>query len=423
VGVGELKAPTSLVNPKLLGFAQGDESVINPDAPLFDFATETIRNNIYLYPVWIDKNVGTEGLIYTYDEETTGYLVSGFAPQNRGINKEIVIPAQYSGVNVTGITDTAFVSGHTYDIQSIEFSGAAIIQINAGALKNISTLKEIIVPAACSNYKTLNGVLYKTQGGSNFSLLVYPAAKDGTGYNMNGLSLNGGTYSIVKIESYAFANAKNLTTVTLQTGVPVEIAPYAFSGAINLTTVTLTADVTKIGDYAFERCLKLNGFGGFETGSPAFTSDTFEMTYLAVEDTKWYVDEQKNSETEIIFGTYLIRYVGLLSQTYVASNAITVIMPYAFRGEMGITSTLKKVEFGVSSNLIQIRALAFEDSNIDVIIIRKATSILPHFSDNAFGGGGVNAARKLQVYNTLISDYITALPNTFLPENITQVEA
>ena len=70
------------------------------------------------------------------------------------------------------------------------------------------------------------------------------------------VKLNGKTYSVTSIDSYAFRDCRGLTSVTIPNSVTT-IGIFAFYGCNDLTSVTIPNSVTRISSFAFEGCSRL----------------------------------------------------------------------------------------------------------------------------------------------------------------------
>ena len=70
------------------------------------------------------------------------------------------------------------------------------------------------------------------------------------------VKLNGKTYSVTSIDSYAFRDCRGLTSVTIPNSVTT-IGIFAFYGCNGLTSVTIPNSVTSISSFAFEGCSRL----------------------------------------------------------------------------------------------------------------------------------------------------------------------
>lgn len=66
----------------------------------------------------------------------------------------------------------------------------------------------------------------------------------------------GAEYTVVAMDAQAFRNCTNLTSVTIEAGIP-EVGNYTFSGCSSLTAVSLPETVTVIGQYSFADCSSL----------------------------------------------------------------------------------------------------------------------------------------------------------------------
>ncbi len=197
----------------LLSFAacaDKDEETEDPDDILAD--TNIINNLKY------DTN--GEG---TY--EITGFTYKGTEPKN------IVIPAEIDGRDVTGIANDAFKAFKT--IKSVKFEeGSQLKYIGKYAFWGCTALTSVTLPATVTEIG--NGAFRECEA---LTSIVLPA------------SLNA-------VNNYTFMGCSALASVTVSEGVKA-IGEGAFQGCTALTSVTLPASLEKLGDSAFYGCEKL----------------------------------------------------------------------------------------------------------------------------------------------------------------------
>ena len=120
----------------------------------------------------------------------------------------------------------------------------SVSSITWNAFRNCTRLIAIEVGAGNQQYSSLNGILYNAD---KTKLMSCPTGKEGM------IEL---PESVVKIESYAFENCANLSTVILPDGLEI-IDGGAFKGCFGLAEIKIPDSVTKIGDYAFAGCSSL----------------------------------------------------------------------------------------------------------------------------------------------------------------------
>ena len=128
-------------------------------------------------------------------------------------------------------------------------------------------LEEIKVDSANTSYIVHNEALHTY---NKEKLIVYPAASSQTSFVISP--------NTKVINSYAFSDAVNLTSVDLNSIYIEEIASYTFMNCSNLKTITIGADaatgIKKIGVKAFFGCKSLTSFDGeysiTEIGESAF---------------------------------------------------------------------------------------------------------------------------------------------------------
>lgn len=129
----------------------------------------------------------------------------------------------------------------------------------------ISFILAALLPVVASAFDAeVNGIYYNLSGDQ--AVVTYmeydPLGATFTpGYKGNvslptSVTYDGKTYSVTKIGNYAFAECKNLTSVTIPETV-TSIGEGAFSECSGLTSVTIGDGVTSIDDEAFKDCASL----------------------------------------------------------------------------------------------------------------------------------------------------------------------
>ena len=171
----------------------------------------------------------------------------------------IVIPN-----SVIEIKDFAFVNCQS--LTNIEIPDN-VTKIGHRAFGDCSSLTSIIIPAKtevsnrsfdnCTNLMSINAHIdnqfYESIDGVLFSkdktvIIMYPAGK------VDAYTIPEG---VEKIDSYAFAYCKNLTTVNIPNSVRI-IRDSAFYDCTGLTSLIIPNSVTEIGYYAFNGCSNLS---------------------------------------------------------------------------------------------------------------------------------------------------------------------
>ena len=185
-------------------------------------------------------------------------------------------------------------------------------------------------------------------------------------------SANG--YRVIGIGDYAFAECKNLTSVTIPNTVTY-IKEYAFESCNNLTSITIPNSVTSIGENAFEFCNNLTSItipnSVTSIGKEAFygcynlTSITIPNSVTSIGESAFYNCRSltsvsiPNSVTSIKYGTFLI-CTSLTSITI--PNSVTSIEESALAGCSSLTSIT------IPSSVTSIGAFAFSNcSNLTSI--------------------------------------------------------
>lgn len=117
----------------------------------------------------------------------------------------------------------------------------------------------LCLPLAAAAYDfEVDGVYYITDLWDDFAM-VCDQGEDGDHYSGNvtipaSVTVDGTTYPITKINSYAFSNCTELTGVTIPETVK-EIRDHSFENCKSLSAIELPAGLTEIGTAAFEGCV------------------------------------------------------------------------------------------------------------------------------------------------------------------------
>lgn len=251
------------------------EEINNGKATLnINMETKYLNCNIYVIDVkYGGKSTSRSVEIFTDDfdficnEDGKNAIISGYF----GFEKDIEIPKQYMGLNITGIADYAF---YNYNIESI-----TVYENVKNIGKNIVLEGSIIVGESNSEielYAEKNGYTFMNIGDNKITgsfwhfnladkeLTITGEMED---YNdSNNLSpwynFRRNIYSIsfgenvTKIGEYAFYYCHKVKHIIIPESV-TEIKNNAFYGCHSMTTITLPYTLTNIGERAFSECSSL----------------------------------------------------------------------------------------------------------------------------------------------------------------------
>jgi len=180
---------------------------------------------------------------------------------------DYTIPSSVTTILDYALADCSLLSGVTIPNSVSAIGGAAfqgclglttvtipqsVTSLGAAVFVGCS-LNSITVDSLNSFYSSVDGVLFNR---SQTTLITYPAFKDGT-YAV--------PESVTSIASWAFAYAKNLSSVTLGGNV-TDIGSYGFAGCDNLSTVTMSSGIIRFGYAAFSSCSSLGGIYFYNNG-------------------------------------------------------------------------------------------------------------------------------------------------------------
>lgn len=167
------------------------------------------------------------------------------------------------------ISDYAFHS--CYGLTSILLP-KNLSSIGGAAFISCTNLAEYIVDLENPNYSSLNGVLFNKD---KTKLISYPCGKTGgyitpsTVYTIGNSSFSScirltsismsGSNSLTKIESSAFANCVNVSSILLPSSLDT-IAEFAFQECYSLKTITIPSSVRNIESSSFYYCSSLTDY-------------------------------------------------------------------------------------------------------------------------------------------------------------------
>lgn len=121
----------------------------------------------------------------------------------------------------------------------------SVINIGDGAFSDCSSLTNISVDAANSNYTSVHGVLFNK---AKTEIICYPAGIKAASYTIPD--------SVTSIDSDVFSSCQNLTNIIIPNSVTI-IGSGAFFDCQALQTINIPNSVTSIGDMAFYECSAL----------------------------------------------------------------------------------------------------------------------------------------------------------------------
>lgn len=194
---------------------------------------------------------GTEGLIYTLNEDRTSYTVTGY----KGISAHILIPAIHNGLPVTGIGSSAFAECTEYNCTFEDITICEGVQsIGDNAFEGCEGLKTVILP---KGLKTIGQSAF-----ANCGDLTYLEIPDSVTEIAESAFSNSGLVNIKLperlkvIRESLFFGCINLKEIVIPDGVK-EILPLAFANCNNLEKIILGTGLNKIRAHAFINCEKL----------------------------------------------------------------------------------------------------------------------------------------------------------------------
>ena len=212
------------------------------------------------------KNYNTypNGLIFTLSDNETSYAVAGIGSCT---DSNISIPAEYNGLPVSSINDSAFSNCKFLTNVTIPDT---VTSIGGYAFSWCTSLTSITIPNSVTNIGF--NAFGDCDSLESITLPFVGATKDGTENTHFGFIFGSNEYDYnisyvpeslktvvitggLSIDDNAFYNCA-LTSVTIEDGV-TSIGESAFSSCGSLTSVTIPNSMTSIGEYAFSWCSSL----------------------------------------------------------------------------------------------------------------------------------------------------------------------
>ncbi len=166
-----------------------------------------LQSEITFYAKYVSRTIGSSGLEYSY--RNNAYAISGYS----GDDDIIVIPEKHNNLDVDSI--------------------------DSGVFRNAKN-KSFSVTATNNYFSVTDGVLFDV---NKEKIWAYPAGKESNRYNVPS--------SVIRIESYAFANAKNLMEINFLSNENLTyIGNYAFMNCTQLIEIAVPYSVQTIAEGA-----------------------------------------------------------------------------------------------------------------------------------------------------------------------------
>jgi len=213
--------------------------------------------------------------------------------------------------SVTSIETLAFLECHSLTSVTIPENVSTIAE---NAFSNCIALKQIDVNSKNPYYTSLEGVLFNKD---KSTLILYPSKKVVQYVVPN---------SVKTIESNAFSNCMELTSITLPNSVTT-IGNAAFGACSNLKEILLPSSVQSIGNNAFSGCVKLT-----KVSIPASLTKIGGSAFRQCPIEEYRVDG-KNPSFATVDGVFLNK-----------DKTTLIACPVSKSGQYTIPSTVTKID-------------------------------------------------------------------------------
>ncbi len=336
-----------------------------------------IKTDIKLYAKWIDLNFGSDGLVFSKIDNETAALID-FEPQintlNTKINLNLVIPNFWQETKVKVIKQNALKNLIKYSNIEIEnFTLPEFLsEIENDELKNIKVNNSILIANTNTKFNVENNILYENIEGGQRNIVKVPINIDIMGNIAQVFS------NVYSINSYAFANFKNILTLTTSDHPSLKfIDNFAFF-ASSISEFSLGENITYLGYHAFANCENLD-----QVESVMF-SDKIDFGANVFENTKWLIRERA-SHKQIIIGNILVEsIINSTDTTIEIDDKVSIIADNAFVFNVQDNQPFNDItiKFRESSNIHSFGNNVFTNTIKKLIILNDDDIILTETSLN-----------------------------------------
>ncbi len=253
----------------------------------------------------LESELYADGYICGINEDETLTIKSRAAQSDI---TSLDIPTELKGKTVTGIDSNAIA---LYGLEQI-YIPETITSIGDGIARACMSLKEIAVADANPSYRSSDGILFSRD---MTELIEYPAARAGESYAVPD--------PVTIISPYAFMNAANLVSVTMNDSVS-KIGRNAFANCASLKNAELSEKITEIPVMLFSGCRALTDIvikdGVQSMGANAFRNSGLK-TIVIPKSVNSIADTAFNGITELtiygVTGSYAETFANEKSYTFV----------------------------------------------------------------------------------------------------------
>ena len=226
---------------------------IENNAEEWRFSTDRVNQDMTLYAKWQSTEELTPTDSLTYELKGNGYIVTGATGQQ----ERIIIPAEYEGLPVTEIGESAFAySKHTSDITYISIPDS-VTKIGLNAFHNRSELVTVDIGGTSALAEIGRNAF---SGNGSLKAIYIPQGVTGIGdsaFNNCGSLESISVATANKTYSGEGNNLIEMATNTLVRGsnsskIPssvTKIAPAAFRKANSIITLLIPLSIKSIGNY------------------------------------------------------------------------------------------------------------------------------------------------------------------------------
>ncbi len=207
-----------------------------------------------------------QGVTYTLSNDGTYYIVTACDTSAT----EVIIPAEYNGVEIKKIGDDVFYE--CTNLTSVSIPNT-VISIGEGTFEGCTSLKSIEIPRSVTSID--NSAFYNCLSLESIEIPnSVTSIGDWSFSDCDSLSSVKLGEGITYIGDYSFSYCENLGSIEIPDTVEAYINYRAFHNSTGLTSIKIGNSVTGIGEEAFEGCTSLEtaiiGGSVTEIGTEAF---------------------------------------------------------------------------------------------------------------------------------------------------------